>query len=207
MTSEGDFLVTVGIPTFNRPEGLRTTLEAICSQTYKNLEILVSDNCSTDPEVGKVLAEFSVSDPRVRIYRHDSGIAAVFNFFYLLDRASGKYFMWAADDDWWHPDFVEVCVNLLTKSPGASVAVARFQPLPDPSGKKRLIPPGFDKIREIQHPDLVTRLKRYIGQKESFGKAHITYGLFPLDDIRESVETLRKLVDDVMPSRTSPRWT
>ena len=44
-------LVSVGIPTYNRPEGLRRTLECITKQTYKNLEIIVSNNCSSGPEI------------------------------------------------------------------------------------------------------------------------------------------------------------
>ncbi|MBK7374561.1 MAG: glycosyltransferase [Chitinophagaceae bacterium] len=48
-------LVTVGIPTYNRPGGLERTLACITVQTYANLEIIVSDNCSADPRVLPVL--------------------------------------------------------------------------------------------------------------------------------------------------------
>lgn len=183
-------LVTVGIPTFNRPEGLRKTLEAICGQSYIHLEILVADNCSPDPEVGRMLEEFSKTDPRVRFYRQDSNIGAILNFFSVLDAAKGDFFMWAADDDWWHSDFIRVCVDLLSKSPGAAVALPRFRPIPHPTGKIRLLPPSFEKIRDFEIPGTSERLSKYIGQKEAFGKAHIIYGLFPLAVIKESLETL-----------------
>ena len=48
-------LVTVGIPTYNRPAGLERTLECIRQQSYTNLEIIVSDNCSTDVNVLPIL--------------------------------------------------------------------------------------------------------------------------------------------------------
>jgi glycosyltransferase involved in cell wall biosynthesis len=187
-------LVTVGIPTYNRPEGLRKTLEAICGQSYTNLEILVADNCSPDPEVALVLEEFSMADPRVRFYKQDSNIGAVLNFFSLVDAAKGDFFMWAADDDWWHTDFIRVCVDLLSKSPGAAVVLPRFRPIPHPTGKIRLLPPAFEKIREFQIPGTCQRLSKFIGQKEAFGKAHIIYGLFPLSVIKESVAEMIEIV-------------
>ena len=55
MMQESTPLVTVGIPTYNRPEGLERTLACITQQTYPNLEIIISDNCSPGPEVGEVI--------------------------------------------------------------------------------------------------------------------------------------------------------
>ena len=62
-------LVSVGIPTYNRPEGLRRTLECITGQTYRNLEIIVSDNCSPDPEVERVVRSFMAHDARIQYFR------------------------------------------------------------------------------------------------------------------------------------------
>ena len=59
-------LVTVGIPTYNRPEGLEKTLISIINQTYTNLVIIVSDNCSTNPGVLPVLKKFATLDDRVK---------------------------------------------------------------------------------------------------------------------------------------------
>jgi glycosyltransferase involved in cell wall biosynthesis len=59
MNMENEPLVSVGIPCYNRPEGLKRTLECITGQTYKNLEIIVSDNCSPDPEVERVGREYA----------------------------------------------------------------------------------------------------------------------------------------------------
>ena len=106
-------MVTVGIPTFNRPEGLERTLACITKQTYTNLEIIVSDNCSTDPNVLLVLQKFAGIDKRITYYIQDTNISLVPNFQFLLDKAIGKYFMWAADDDQWDLNFIERCVNTM----------------------------------------------------------------------------------------------
>lgn len=104
-------LVTVGIPTYNRPEGLERTLGCICKQTYTNLEVIISDNCSTRPEVQSILEKYAGQDKRITYYVQEKNISIVPNFQFLLNKARGEYFMWAADDDNWDANFIEVCVN------------------------------------------------------------------------------------------------
>lgn len=112
MTAENKFpLVTVGIPTYNRAIGLERTLKCIIDQTYTNLEIIISDNCSTDPSVLAVLKKYEAQDKRVKFYVQEKNLTIIPNFQFLLDKAAGDYFMWAADDDYWDKNFIEVCVN------------------------------------------------------------------------------------------------
>jgi glycosyltransferase involved in cell wall biosynthesis len=116
-------LVSVGIPTFNRPEGLRRTLRLISAQTYRNLEILISDNASPGPDTEKVVRDFSAADQRIKYFRQPANIGAIANFRFVLAKASGDYFMWAADDDEWDARFVETC--LAAAAPSCSV-MTRF---------------------------------------------------------------------------------
>jgi len=99
-------LVSVGIPTYNRPEGLRKSLKSITAQTYKNLEIIVSDNCSPNPQVEQTVKEFMNNDSRIIYYRQEQNKGPLFNFRFVVKKAKGEYFMWAADDDEWYPDFI-----------------------------------------------------------------------------------------------------
>jgi len=116
-------LVTVGIPTFNRPAGLERTLECIRQQSYTNLEIIVSDNCSTDANVLPILNKHAAADSRLRVYVQEKNISIVPNFEFLLSQASGDYFMWAADDDFWDSNFIEVCVNGLDENNDAVLCI------------------------------------------------------------------------------------
>jgi glycosyltransferase involved in cell wall biosynthesis len=104
-------IVSVAIPTFNRPTGLATTLADIQSQTYTNLEILIGDNASTDPEVRAICDRARAADYRIVVLRHDSNLGASANFFALLAAAEGDFFMWAADDDRHEPEFVATCLE------------------------------------------------------------------------------------------------
>ena len=106
-------LVSVGIPTYNRPDGLLRTIKQIASQSYANLEILVSDNASPNPLVAQLLARCAELDPRIRFVNQPENLGILKNFQYVLNHSVGEYFMWAADDDEWDPNFVAVCVNAL----------------------------------------------------------------------------------------------
>lgn len=120
-------LVSVGIPTYNRPEGLRKTLECITGQTYKNLEIIVSDNCSPGLDTEIVVREFMAKDNRVQYYRQDENIGPLLNFQFVLEKTTGEYFMWAADDDLWIKSFIEVLTNELKKGPQYIAAMMECQ--------------------------------------------------------------------------------
>src|SRR3954468_15964215 len=103
-------LVSVGLTSYNRPDGLKRSLDFITGQTYENLQIIVSDNCSDNPAVHSVLREYQQKDRRVIVFNQPENKGAVFNFQFVLQQATGKYFMWAADDDWWDTRFVLAAV-------------------------------------------------------------------------------------------------
>lgn len=107
MNNINPFLVSVGIPTYNRPDSLKRTLEYITAQTYRNLEIIVSDNCSPAEETEKIVNEFIEKDNRIQFFRQPENKGPFFNFKFVLSKAKGDYFMWAADDDKWNSSFIE----------------------------------------------------------------------------------------------------
>jgi len=118
VTTQLSPLVSVGIPTYNRPEGLRRTLECITAQTYSNLEIIVSDNCSEGEETPAVVQSFVKNDSRIKYHRHKTNRGQVNNFKFLLEESTGEYFMWAADDDRWESFYIQKCLETLLQEEG-----------------------------------------------------------------------------------------
>ncbi|PDT58071.1 hypothetical protein CO678_30220 [Bradyrhizobium diazoefficiens] len=114
-------VVTVGIPTYNRPERLARALDLICGQSYKHLQIIVSDNASDDPRVVEVVQERMRTDPRVSYHCHEKNLGALANFRSLIDKASAEFFLWAADDDRWEPFFIARCVEELERDPSLAL--------------------------------------------------------------------------------------
>lgn len=113
-SAEKQPIVTIGVPTYNRAKSLTVALESIATQTYKNLEIIVSDNASTD-ETQEVVGNFSVKDKRILYFRQPRNIGANENFKFVLSQARGKYFIWFADDDTCSPRFIEQLVMCLDR--------------------------------------------------------------------------------------------
>ena len=102
-------LVTIGISTYNRAGGyLPHALGSAVAQTYPRLEIVVSDNCSTD-DTEAVVAGFAA--PRIRYFRQRTNIGANNNFNFCLAQARGAYFLLLHDDDLIDRDFVQTCID------------------------------------------------------------------------------------------------
>lgn len=102
--------ITIGIPTFNRAGKLKTALESVLKQSYQNLDILVSDNNSTD-DTSSLVESYASRDSRIIYNKHDNNIGAIANFLSLYKRNSNKYFMWLSDDDYLDSiDYIEKCM-------------------------------------------------------------------------------------------------
>ncbi len=138
-----DLLITVGLASYNRPQLLARAIESVRAQTWRNLEILVSDNGSTDPRVAKVIEDFAQRDSRVRVMLHPVNRGAAFNFRWLLSQATGDYFIWLADDDYWSEGYLARLLEEARKT-GAALTYARgrivdLDPAPDETLVKEMI--------------------------------------------------------------------
>ncbi len=152
-------LVSIGVPVRNGAAFLTDALELIRQQTYRNLEIVISDNDSTDgtPEI---LTRFAASDIRVRLHRQNQTLTALENFRYVFEHSQGKYFMWAACDDRRSLDYVQRLVERLERDEGASLAfsdVAEVGSVTDYSQAPALSYPFETRAGE----SVVSRLRRY----------------------------------------------
>lgn len=112
-------LVSIGMPVFNGEEFLAESLASLLAQTYRDFELIVSDNGSTDQTVAIVEA-FAKHDDRIRLVKQESNIGAVGNFNFLIFESHGKYFKWAAADDLCEPTFLEECVSKLESDESAA---------------------------------------------------------------------------------------
>jgi len=104
-------LVTVCISTYNRGKLLPFVIECVQKQTYKNIEILVIDDCSTD-ETQNIVSELKNKDSRLYYHRHQQnrGLSSGRNT--AIKNAKGKYFTFIDDDDKWEPKFIADFVEL-----------------------------------------------------------------------------------------------
>lgn len=123
----GPPLVSIGIPTYNRAEGLERALRSALAQDYGAVEIVVSDDASTDATESLMLP-LAGQERRLRYVRQQRNLGHARNFQALLDAARGEYFMWLSDDDWIDPTYVSACMAVLSSDPGYSLVggLARY---------------------------------------------------------------------------------
>jgi hypothetical protein len=103
-------LVSICVPVYNRQEHLKASLDSILAQTYKNIEVIVVDNCSTDnsPQIAKGYA-----DTRLRYVRNEKNLGACGNLNRCVALSRSKYVAIYHSDDAYMPDIVEKQVRLL----------------------------------------------------------------------------------------------
>lgn len=102
--TKSDALVSVIIPARNNADTIERCLRSICEQTYKNLEILVWDDCSGD-NTFDIAKHFG--DPRISAHRGEHWGAPAYARNRLMDIASGDFIAWQDADDVSHPQRLE----------------------------------------------------------------------------------------------------
>ena len=115
-------LVTVGIPVYNETLFVRESLSALLAQDYQSIQIIISDNASTDG-TSTICQELALQHDHIDYHRFDDNQGPARNFNYVLQQATGKYFMWASGHDLWDKNYISSCIEQLEKNPGAILAV------------------------------------------------------------------------------------
>jgi glycosyltransferase involved in cell wall biosynthesis len=109
-------LVSIGIPTYNGAKRIGKAINSIFQQAYRNVEVIISDNASTD-DTESVCLSYAETDHRIQYHRQDFNCGLSYNFEYVLRQATGKYFIWLSDDDEMLPEILGSYVNFLEQNP------------------------------------------------------------------------------------------
>ena len=111
-------IVSVGMPVKNGGKNFKNALISITSQTEKNIEIIISNNKSTDNTFKNIMGLIN-GDERIKFFNQSAQLTAQDNFKFVLSKARGKYFLWAAHDDTRDNNFIKVLSEGLKKNPNA----------------------------------------------------------------------------------------
>jgi glycosyltransferase involved in cell wall biosynthesis len=117
--------VSIGMPIYNGERYLRKSVTSILEQTFTDLELIVSDNASTDA-TREIVLEFAARDPRVRYYRNERNMGASYNYCRVIELGEGEFFRHAAYDDVLAPTNIERCVEELDRYPKCVLAYPRM---------------------------------------------------------------------------------
>ena len=113
--------LSIGIPVFNGQEFLPELLDSLLAQTFRDFEILICDNASSD-RTPQICCEYQRRDSRIRYIRNERNLGAIANFNRVFQLATAPLFKWAAHDDLHHEAYLDTCVRLLEGNPDVILA-------------------------------------------------------------------------------------
>lgn len=141
-----DTLVTVGVPSYKRPDMLQAALNSLKDQTYKEIKIIVGINGNkNETEKYKTIRDNFKDDLNIEFHFHNKNIGSINNFLYLLNICNSKYFMWLADDDRISPNLIKSSLSILDKNYDAVTVMPLWELVHSENKKKKIIPSFFDQ--------------------------------------------------------------
>lgn len=109
-----DNKVDILLATYNGEKYLKEQIDSILNQTYKNFNLIISDDFSKDGTVD-ILKEYEKKDSRITLYLQEENLGSNKNFEFLLSKISSDYYMFSDQDDVWHEDKIEICLDEIIK--------------------------------------------------------------------------------------------
>lgn len=118
-------LVSIGMPVYNGQNTLRSALDCILNQDFKDYELIISDNCSSD-ETEAICLHYASLNKNIYYIKQNTNQGAFKNFEYVLGKARGKFFMWAAHDDEWKSNFLSKCLEVFKNNDGCVTVLSHI---------------------------------------------------------------------------------
>jgi glycosyltransferase involved in cell wall biosynthesis len=119
-------LVSILIPTYNRSKLVGRAIQSACAQTYRNLEIIVGDNCSKD-DTAVIVGELAQQDHRVQYIRNERNLGPVRNWRACLEVAQGQFVYLLFSDDYLAQDCIGRHVSVLGNNSDVAFSYSNLQ--------------------------------------------------------------------------------
>lgn len=145
---DNEIMISCLLTVYNRPT-VKNTIDSVLNQTYKNFELIIIDNCSTDKTVEVIK---SYSDPRIKLYINDSNYGQVFSLNKGLKLCRGKYIARIDADDLCSPDRFEKQITQFEENENLVIVGSNVN----------LINTTDNVIGEIKYPESDTEIKKFI---------------------------------------------
>lgn len=169
-------LVSVAIPTYKRTDNLFRLLDCLADQTYKNFEVIISDN---DPLSKINFQDYYEGKLNIKYYKNTENIGLLRNTIKLVDLAKGELFCWISDDDLRTNRFLERLVKQYIESGRSVLSTTDFIEVDEKLNHVSLQRKSkLRNYRFLQSRNKVVRRLGFYFQDQRFGKCNIFYGLF-----------------------------
>ena len=127
------------IPVYNTEKTLRRTLASVLNQTFKDIEVIIVDDGSTDNSF-EILKTYESRDIRIKLFKHEKNFGLLAARYTAMKEAVGKYVLFIDSDDWFELGACQILYNELQKNP---VDMLEFGYIREPLGLKQKIGKDF----------------------------------------------------------------
>lgn len=187
MENSSQPLVSIGIPTYNRPLELENVLSLLLKQTYRNIEIIILDNCSTIKDVEVIGHKFSEEHSNITYIRNTENFGVLKNTAECLKYAKGEYFCWVSDDDWRSPEFIELLVSELENNKTVDLAFCDYHEVYADGSLATDYPRShLNVFKPFKNESRLVRVLSFYWQNARDGKCNFLYSVFR----KSAVDTL-----------------
>ena len=162
-------LISIGMPVFNGEPFISEAIQSLLAQSEPRFELIISDNKSTDKTI-EICNEYLKKDGRIKVIIQDKNRGALYNFRQVLEKANGKFFLWAAADDKWSNNWLEKLLE--SHNDNTSVTFGIVQNITNEG-----IPFKTYKINNLKTKSIFSQIVYYL-QEDTYGKANIIYGMY-----------------------------
>lgn len=166
-------MISVVIPLYNKAHTIVNTLSTVIAQTYKDLEVIIVNDGSTDN--GVKIIEDNFNDNRIRIiHQENAGVSAARNI--GVDEAQGEYVAFLDGDDEWHPDYLATMYILIERYPNAGLFLCGGLVQNADKSIYVRIAKGYEEYKGIiqlfQNPEVFSHTSAMIINKKIFNRTH-----------------------------------
>ena len=118
-------MVSIVLPVYNGEAHVSKAIESILEQTYKNIELIIVNDCSTDNTLN-ILEKYMVVDSRIKIVNNLTNLKLPRSLNIGFSQAKGEYFTWTSDDNMYKPIAIEKMVETLQKNKDYDMVYANY---------------------------------------------------------------------------------
>lgn len=176
-------LLTVGLPVFNGELYLAGAIECILSQSFRDFDLIISDNASTDG-THDICQHYAKRDRRIRYCRNSVNLGGAKNSDVILDMARTEFFATASHDDYFSLNYLESCLATLRSSANAVLCCPAQVVFLDPRGNPTRLQPNFDTTGM----DMIGRMRELVNRLGWYAY----YGVTRTEELRSILKAMSR---------------
>jgi len=181
--------VTIGLPVYNGEKFIARSIDSLLTQKYPDFKLVISDNCSTDNTL-KILKEFETKDERITLHEQKSNIGVFENWYFVFRKAKSEYFMWAADDDFYHPEFVSSLVKKMDDNRNVSLGMSATNVVDENAQVIDTISFKNNNPNDLSYIKLAMKITSKKGLKYN----HFLYGIYRRDMLEKIIYSFTEIL-------------